>query len=140
MTDELPLSVRVNRLFDIFHRRSEPEQSNTDVASAVAAIVDRAVSAADLESLRDGARDADGAVDAELLTALARHFQVPPAYLTDADGDVAVGEIDRQLRLLSAARDAGVGHLGLRGSEPDIEALTALFAGLSAVSRPNEPN
>lgn len=140
MTDEppLPLSVRVNRLFELFHRRSEPEQSTVDVALAVAGIVERPVSITDLVSLRAGTHDGDDAVDVELLTALARHFQVPPVYLTDPAESVVVDQIDRELRLLMAARDAGVNHLALRGDELDIDALTATLADLSADS--DEPS
>lgn len=125
----LPLSVRLNRLFAVFHRRGAPEQATTHVARLVEQILDQPVQEHDIDAIRAGARDRGGADDA-LLAALAQHFQIPPVYLTDKDGDGALA-IDRELRLLLAARDAGVRHIALRGDDVDVEALTTTLSELT---------
>uniref|UniRef100_UPI003F4976E3 hypothetical protein n=1 Tax=Nocardia suismassiliense TaxID=2077092 RepID=UPI003F4976E3 len=139
MTDDgavLPLSAKVDRLFAVFHTRTQPEQSNDDVARSISTILDREVEASELTALRNGAGDGRGA-EVNLLAALAAHFQVPLDYLTDS-GSVAAA-IDRELRLLAAARDAGVRHLALRGDEVDIEELTGELSHL-ADDHPNPPD
>ncbi|MET8427834.1 hypothetical protein [Nocardia sp. NPDC004860] len=117
----LPRSVRINQLFTTFHTASEPEQSATAVAQAVTVLTRRPVSAEEISALRAADHDTTP-TDAALLAALAHHFQVPPLYLTGTDA-TATG-MHKELRLLAAARDAGVRHLNLRGDDIDIDELT----------------
>ncbi|MGY4102029.1 hypothetical protein ACW2Q0_21135 [Nocardia sp. R16R-3T] len=99
-----------------------------DVARSVSATLGKIVSAAEVDALRTGAHD-DRPFDTETLTAIAQHFQVPAVYLNG--DDAAAAAIDRELRLLAAARDAGVRHLALRGDEVDIEKLAGEFSRLA---------
>ncbi|CAM4378876.1 hypothetical protein NONI108955_23545 [Nocardia ninae] len=123
-----PLSARVNQLFATFHTRTDPEQSVDAVALSISKKLGREVSGGQITALRAGERDGSP-VDPALLAALAQHFQVPAAYL-GGDNAVAAG-IDRELRLLAAARDAGVRHLALRGEEIDIDELAGQFSRLA---------
>ncbi|MFC9999633.1 hypothetical protein [Nocardia sp. NPDC127526] len=127
-TAPLPRSNRVAQLFATFHIASAPEQSAGDVARAVSALTQRIVSADDIAALRAPENDRSPA-DAELLAALAQHFQVPAVYLTG--DDAAAADIHRELRLLAAARDAGVRHLALRGDDIDIDVLTQQLTQLA---------
>ncbi|GAB2694769.1 hypothetical protein [Nocardia thraciensis] len=121
MTDEvIDLPVRVNRLFSTFHARGEPEPRVEDVAATIGAALGRTVPSETITALR-GDPHAVLSTDTELLGALARHFHVRAEYLTGPEDEAMA--IDRQLRLLSAARDAGVQHLVLRGDEVDVDAL-----------------
>jgi hypothetical protein len=116
------LSTKVSRLFTTFHSRGEDEQTNDSVAGAVSARLGRTISGDHLEAIRSGEFDNDGeGVGDDLLIALAEYFQVPPTYLTATGPDADA--IDLQLRLLTAARDAGVRSLALRGGV-DVSALT----------------
>lgn len=125
-----PLGARVDRLFVTFHTRTEPEQSVTEVARAVSAIMGVPISADKLAELRDENLGPDGnGIDHGLLTALAQHFRVPADYLLGDNATVTA--IDRQLRLLSAARDAGVRHMDFRGDEVDIGELTEQLSHLA---------
>ncbi|WP_280404861.1 hypothetical protein [Nocardia brasiliensis] len=124
----LPLSARVNQLFATFHTRAEAEQAVEDVTSSVSARLHRAVPVEELVALRAGQGDNTPA-DPQLLAALAQHFQVPEVYLTGDDAIVA--GIDKELRLLAAARDAGVRNLVLRGEEVDINELGDQFKRLA---------
>ncbi|GGK68658.1 hypothetical protein [Nocardia camponoti] len=121
------LDARVTQLFATFHGRGEPQQSDEHVAQAVSARLGRAVDSEQITALRSSA-DANEA-DPQLLVALAEHFQVPATYLLGDDG--AVVTIDRELRLLAAARDAGVRRLELRGTEISVEELIAQLQRLA---------
>lgn len=131
----LPMSARINRLFETFHTHSEPEQSVDDVANSVSGILDQPVSATDLASLRAGAHDKTPAAP-QLLIALAEHFQVPPVYLLGTAAEVAT--IDRELQLLASARDARVRNLALRGAV-DVVELTDQLSQL-ATNHPATPD
>ena len=110
VVDGLTLASRINRLFDVFRRRQEPEQSVETVARSVSNLIDRYVSADDISKLRS---EPTLAVDPDVLVGLARHFGVPVEYLTAPNQ--RGHDLDTQLQLLAAARDAGVKHLALRG-------------------------
>lgn len=91
------LSAKINRLFEVMHRRGEPAMS-TEVAAA--GIVDRtgvAVDPAYLGRLRSGAESAPSVAE---LTVIAKFFGVSPEYLTEDRPD-----IDDQLTLLETMRD-----------------------------------
>lgn len=127
------LDARVTQLFATFHGRGEPQQTDEHVAQAVSARLGRAVDPAQVAALRSNG-DADH-IDPQLLMALAEHFQVPAAYLIGEDG--AVTTIDRELRLLAAARDAGVRRLELRGTAISAEELIARLQQLAESEQPN---
>ncbi|WP_280489930.1 hypothetical protein [Nocardia carnea] len=134
---ELPLSARVDQLFDTFHSRAEPEQSMHDVADSVSnALGDRVITAEYIAELRAGKYDGT-TVAPDLLTALARHFDVPPDYLL-LDGHPAVGRLNQQMRLLVAARNAGIRHLEMRGGEVDIEVLIEQFQRIAEQEPPSD--
>ncbi|WP_280471296.1 hypothetical protein [Nocardia cyriacigeorgica] len=116
-----PLSARVSRLFATFHARSAPEQSVDDVARSVSAMLGRIVPGAEIAALRAGEYDRDFA-DPQILAALAKHFGVPPAYLAGVDA-AAVRQVEKELLMLAATRDAGVRSLNLRGKKIDIGEL-----------------
>ncbi|WP_405493033.1 hypothetical protein [Nocardia sp. NBC_00511] len=103
-----PLDRRIDLLFATFHRRSEPEQSNDEVALRLR---DRGVvlTGATLDELRRGAQTGDRTI----LAALAEHFGVATRYLTDDGPDVV--ELHSQLELLAKLRDFGIGRMALRG-------------------------
>ncbi|MGX1778587.1 hypothetical protein ACWIGW_41225 [Nocardia brasiliensis] len=122
------LSVRVNQLFATFHTRADPEQSVDAVALSISKTLGQEVSGGQITALRTGELD-DKPVDPALLAALAQHFQVPAEYL-GGDNAAATG-IDRELRLLAAARDAGVRHLALRGEGIDIDELAGQLSRLA---------
>lgn len=120
--DKLLLSSKVNQLFLTFHTQAEAEQSEPSVARAVSTALGRIVPSSQIVAIRTGRYDVDlDGVDGALLDAIATHFKVPPAYLTDTD--VIAEAIDRELRLLAAARDVGVRSIALRGGDLDNEAL-----------------
>ncbi|MFX0581128.1 hypothetical protein [Nocardia nepalensis] len=123
------LSVRLNRLFDTFHQRTVPEQTNDVVAHSVSIMVDRVVPADEIARIRSGLFDNHQAPDPVLVEALARHFGVPPEYL--AESGERVEAIDAYLRLIAAARDAGVNGLALRGDDLDYSELASIFAKLT---------
>ena len=125
----LPVSVRLNQLFTTFHSRAEPEQSTDEVARGTSVILGQVVSADEITALRAGAGDDDPRSHHRLLSAITEHFQVPVVYLGD-DHDSAV-ELHKQLRLLAAARDAGVRHLELRGGEVDLDELIGQLSRLA---------
>jgi hypothetical protein len=121
-TETLSLSKKVNQLFITFHTLSEPEQTEASVARSVSTALGQIVPASQINALRAGRHDGDlDGVDSALLKAIATHFKVPPVYLTDTD--VIAEAIDRELRLLAAARDVGARSIALRGSDLDNDAL-----------------
>ncbi|MFC4126398.1 hypothetical protein [Nocardia rhizosphaerae] len=124
-----PLSARVDQLFRTFHSGSEPEQSVEFVARSVSDLIRRDVEDVELIRLRAGDHD-DGTADPDLLSGVAQHFSVPGIYLGNTEPQVVAG-IDQDLRLLAAARDAGVKHLALRGAGVDSGQLTAVLARLA---------
>ncbi|UQX13466.1 XRE family transcriptional regulator [Candidatus Mycobacterium methanotrophicum] len=100
-----PLPDRLNRLFDVMHRASEPVISNAAAAEGISHRSGVSISHDDLRQLRAGTkRDATP----EQLSAIAEFFGVPACYLTDPNGDPV---IEAQLNLLHAMRDNGVRDL-----------------------------
>ncbi|WP_330185958.1 hypothetical protein OHB26_38855 (plasmid) [Nocardia sp. NBC_01503] len=139
MTDQtsetLTLSARLHRLFAAFHLRDTSAQSTDSVADSVTATLGKTVSATDIDRMRAGDFDGSAVVDTGLLEAIAHHFGVPPAYLTDPDGE-RVAAIDTNLRLIAAARDAGVSGLALRGDSVDLSELAEIFTKMAQRRKP----
>ncbi|MFC9999629.1 hypothetical protein [Nocardia sp. NPDC127526] len=129
-TSTLALSARLHRLFDAFHLRETPTQPEDAVAVAVSAALGKPVSANDIERMTAGDFDGSAVVDPEILAAIAAHFEVPAAYLVGTDSE-RVAAIDANLRLIAAARDAGVSGLALRGDSVDPSELADIFAKIA---------
>jgi hypothetical protein len=120
--NELTLATKVNRLFEVYRARHETEQTDHDVAMSISRIIGKPVSVDEVRALR---RDADTAPDPDLIDGLIVHFAVPPEYLKTAG--TRAKQLDTQLRLLAAARDAGVKRLALRGAVLDAGAIDVVL-------------
>ena len=117
----LTLGAKVNRLFDVYRGRHETEQTDDDVAKSISRIIGKPITNEQVRALR---RDADLAPDPELIDGLIKHFAAPPEYLKT--NGARAEQLDTQLRLLAAARDAGVKRLALRGAL-DADAIQVLI-------------
>ncbi len=127
--DVLPVSMRVNRLFETFHIEAGREWTNGDVAQAVSLALGRDVAPREIEDLRSGAFDSDGRGELPLLEALADHFGVSAVYLTGTGEGVE--RMDADLRLVAAVRDARVTGLALRGDALNLDDLPGIFTKLA---------
>jgi len=127
---QLPaLDARVNKLFETFHAKNEPEQSNEKVALALSRS-GNPIDSERLAALRQGQFEDP---TQETLSAIARHFGVPENYLIAADSSVA--EIDAKLDLLIQARRAGIRRLDLRhGGDLDIDAIRGVITTVLGLS------
>lgn len=141
-SSHLTLAHKINRLFELHPRGGKPP-SNEEVAAAINAQGGPStISASYLWLLRSGKRDNP---TAHHLQALAQHFGVSPAYFFD---DVAASEIEREMDLILAMRDAGVKQLALRaaGLRPEVVAAFTVMVeqarkveGLGVVSEADAP-
>jgi len=104
------LSVKINRLFEVMHKPSEPSLSNVAAAEAITQATGTSISPAYLWQLRSGLKSNP---TVQHLRAIAQFFGVPASYLLDSGADEAV---DSQLSLLQAMKDAGVRNLALRAA------------------------
>lgn len=118
----LTFAAKLNRLFNVCRSREQPEQSAAEVARSVSQIIGRTISASQISALRQET----AAPEHDIVRGLATHFGVSAEYLA-ATGAHAE-HVDKQLRLLAAARDAGVKRLTLRGSRA-IDALGNIVGG-----------
>lgn len=101
--DPPELARRINRLFDVMHKRAAPPMSTSAAAEAITARGPVHLSPSTLERLRSDC----GAVSSRAeLTAIAEFFGVSASYLTDA---AACHSIDAQLDLLRDLRETGTG-------------------------------
>jgi len=114
------LADKINRLFEVMHPRGRGPLSNEEVAAEITAGGGATISASYLWLLRTGKRNNP---TASHLEALARYFGVTPAYFFDEE---VAGDIERELDLLKAMRDAGVKHLALRASGLTPDVLSAI--------------
>ncbi|GAB2720342.1 hypothetical protein GCM10027089_50400 [Nocardia thraciensis] len=104
------LADKINRLFEVMHRPSEPQLSNAAAAEAITSATGTSISPAYLWQLRSGLKTNPTVAH---LRAIAQFFGVPASYLLDTGTDDA---LDSQLSLLQAMKDAGVRNLALRAS------------------------
>ncbi|MFD6392583.1 hypothetical protein ACWF9G_08935 [Nocardia sp. NPDC055029] len=102
----------------------------TIVARSISHLIGRSVEEIEIVRLRAGDHD-DGSADPDLLSGIAQHFSVSGIYL-GTEPHVVAG-IDQDLRLLAAARDAGVKHIALRGANVDAGQLAAALAHLAEI-------
>lgn len=99
-------ATKINRLFEVMHKRGEPPVSTRAAAEAISDQSGVHIGVEDLEALRSG--DKTDPTTAEL-SAIARFFGVSERYLLSA-GPVA--DIEAQLGLLRGLRDAGIRAAG----------------------------
>lgn len=116
------LSIKLNKLFDIMRKPSDPPLSNAAAAEAITRKTGVAISAAYLWQLRSGLKTNPTVAH---LRAIAQFFGVAPSYLVDPGIDP---DVDAQLNLLQAMRDAGVVDLAMRASGLTSQALNSLRA------------
>ncbi|GAA2348375.1 MULTISPECIES: helix-turn-helix domain-containing protein [Streptomyces] len=133
MTGEEPtrsaLADRIDALFEIVRRPDRQQYSHEEVARACREATGETFSATYLWQLRTGRRDNP---TKRHLEALARFFQVPPAYFFD---DEQGTEIARELELLGALRDAGVRDAALRAVNLSPEGLGRIRDVIEAIAR-----
>lgn len=116
------LSVKLNKLFETMHKPSRPPLSNAAAAEAITRATGTSISAAYLWQLRNGMK---GNPTLEHLRAICQFFGVKASYLIE-DGIDA--DIDAQLDLLAALRDAGVRDLAMRARGLTPQAINSLRA------------
>lgn len=123
------LAERINALFATFHPPGEKPPSIESVCQAINARGGPSISVGYLSELRRGE-----ATNPRLdhLQALADHFGVDVSYFTDDDRS---DEIQAELRLIRAMRDARVRELALRAGELDAASLDALATILESMHR-----
>lgn len=116
------LSIKLNKLFDTMRKPSDPPLSNAAAAEAITRKTGVSISSAYLWQLRTGVKTNPTVTH---LRAIAQFFGVAPSYLVDPGIDP---DIDAQLNLLQAMRDAGVRDLAMRASGLTPQALNSLRA------------
>lgn len=116
------LSIKLNKLFDTMRKPSDPPLSNAAAADAITRKTGTPISAAYLWQLRTGVKTNPTVTH---LRAIAQFFGVAPSYLVDPGIDP---DIDAQLNLLQAMRDAGVRDLAMRASGLTPQAINSLRA------------
>lgn len=116
------LSIKLNKLFDTMRKPSDPPLSNAAAAEAITRKTGISISSAYLWQLRTGVKTNPTVTH---LRAIAQFFGVAPSYLIDPGIDP---DIDAQLNLLQAMRDAGVRDLAMRASGLTPQALNSLRA------------
>ncbi|QIS23890.1 XRE family transcriptional regulator [Nocardia terpenica] len=104
------LAAKINRLFEVMRSPSAPPLSNAAAAEAITRATGTSISSAYLWQLRSGLKTNPTVAH---LRAIARYFGVPASYLVDTGTDE---QVDSELRLLQAMKDAGVRNLALRAS------------------------
>lgn len=124
----ISLSHKVNRLFDFYHRRGEPQVDVQSLAIVLGQKLHRQINPAYLTAIRAGSV-VD--VDEEILVALCEFFGVDEQYLTETAGrDI---DIDQRLRLWILVRDKGLGYLAARANGLTRVELEALIAEVQAL-------
>lgn len=102
------LAARLNRLFEVMHPPGERPPSNAAAAAAITERYGVDISANYLWMLRNGQR---ANPTMRHLQALAWYFGVDPSYFFDTH---QASQIDDELALVAALRDAGVRKVALR--------------------------
>lgn len=113
------LADKLNHLFATIHPSGRGPYTNAEVEDAVRA-AGGAISEQYIYLLRNGKRDNP---TVKHLEALAKFFEVPPAYFLD---DTFAERYASELRLLAALRDAQVRKLALRAATVSPDALNAI--------------
>ncbi|WP_244178825.1 helix-turn-helix domain-containing protein [Streptomyces rubellomurinus] len=123
------LAARIEALFHTVRRPDREQYTNEEVARACREATGESFSTTYLWQLRTGRRDNP---TKRHLEALARFFQVPPAYFFDEQQGT---QIARELALLAALRDAGVRSLALRAIELSPEGLDTVNELMDVIAR-----
>lgn len=105
------LAAKINRLFDTMHPAGQKPVSNAKAAADIRQRYGVDISANYLWMLRNGQRDNP---TMRHLQALAQYFGVDAGYFFDTGRSA---EIDSELELVAALRDAGVREVALRAAE-----------------------
>ncbi|WP_320783577.1 helix-turn-helix domain-containing protein [Streptomyces sp. CRN 30] len=126
------LAEKIEALFRVVRRPDQQPYSNEDVAAACRQATGESFSATYLWQLRSGRRDNP---TKRHLEALARFFDVPPAYFFD---DEEGERIASQLELLGALRDANVRSVALRAVGLSPEALDTVSDLIDVIARREE--
>ncbi len=116
------LSVKLNRLFEVMRKPSEPTMSNAAAAAAIAEQTGVSISATYLWQLRTGAKTNP---TVQHLRAIAEFFGVSAYYLIEPG---AHPHIDAQLNLIQALRDSGVRGLAMRAQGLTTDSINSLAA------------
>ncbi|KQU35689.1 hypothetical protein ASH04_23745 [Rhodococcus sp. Leaf233] len=129
---KISLAHKVNRLFDFYHRRGEPQVDVQSVAVVLGQKLDRQIDPDYLSEMRKGSIS-QNEVDQQLRNALCAFFGVDQAYLTETSGrDI---DIDQRLRLWIIVRDKGLDYFAARANgltRVEFEALIAEVQALPA--------
>ncbi|MBO0871955.1 MAG: XRE family transcriptional regulator [Pseudonocardia sp.] len=120
------LAEKLNRLFEVVHPADRPPYSNNEVAEAIVQAGGE-ISGAYIWMLRKGTRDNP---TMKHLDALARFFDVKPAYFFDDD---QAEQIDRELDALAALRDSGVRKVALRAQGLSPQSLEILADAIEKI-------
>lgn len=123
------LAVKLNKLFEIMRKPSEPQLSNAAAAEAITKKTGVSISSAYIWQLRNGVKTNP---TVQHLRAIADFFGVPASYLIDRDNDQ---KIEAQLTLLQALRDSGVRDLAMRTSGLTPQAISSLAAMVDEVRK-----
>jgi hypothetical protein len=103
------LALKINRLFEVMHKRGEPPLTNSAAAELISSESGVPLTGTDLARLRSGEKIDPGGAE---LRAIAKFFGVPESYLVAAGTDP---DLNAQLNLLRVMRDAGVRNLHVCG-------------------------
>jgi transcriptional regulator with XRE-family HTH domain len=114
------LAEKLDHLFRTVHEAGRREYSNEEVAAAIARDQGVSISASYLWYLRTGQRDNP---TLKHLNALAKFFGVPAAYFFD---DQVANEVEAELALLTAMKDARVRDVALRADGLSAESLDTI--------------
>ncbi|MFL6120060.1 helix-turn-helix domain-containing protein [Actinophytocola sp.] len=121
------LAEKLDHLFRTVRKANQREYSNEEVSTAIARDQNVSLSASYLWYLRTGQRDNP---TFKHLNALAKFFGVPPAYFFD---DATTEQVEAELALLTAMRDAGVRDVALRASGLSARSLDTITDMISRV-------
>lgn len=123
------LAAKLNKLFEVMRRPSEPPLSNAAAAEAITKATGVSISPAYIWQLRSGVKTNP---TVQHLRAIADFFGVPASYLIDRHTDQ---KIEAQLGLMQALRDSGVRDLALRTSGLTPQAIRSLAAMVDEVRK-----
>lgn len=129
---KISLAHKVNRLFDFYHRRGEPQVDVQSVAVVLGQKLDRQVDPDYLTALREGSI-AQSEADQQILDALCEFFGVDKKYLTEIAGRDIDIDIDQRLRLWIIVRDKGLDYFAARANGLTRAEFEALIAELQAL-------
>jgi transcriptional regulator with XRE-family HTH domain len=127
------LADRLNHLFDTVHPRDREPYSNQEVADTInGQHGENVIHRTYIHQLRTGERTNP---TLRHLYALADFFGVPASYFLDAS---VAEEVERDLELVAALRQAGVREVALRIADLDYETRSAVLRVIGIVEELDE--